>query len=314
MGTQTLETGLSPASIHRLNVFTNGLDLVFSNRYKIRVITEDNITRSLMVEEINNLENGVELLFKYGISLRVISQNSDSSLEVSVPQTIPAVREVILRALPLENFQIVLDEKKGIMLNDGTSSYFLDSPSDLSYSNGSLHISMEERVNVRVGIKDEAPGLGRTAFEWLSEVESTDNSSVIEEYREKAYKGWTSRFDKSSGSLKMPDGGSGFSEKALVYYLGEIYSRNEFNLYAADMLRGAERNSSNLGWFSSPYTGDVVNRTAPLLRDNPARLLQGTNSLSLTGNAELSPYREIRELQTILDNPGETDPILWIEE
>ncbi len=316
MGTRTVETGLSPASIHKLNVFTNGLELAFSNRYRLKVITEDDITRSLMVQEINNLENGVELLFKYGIALRISSQNSDSTVEVSVPQTIPAVKEVVFNAFPNESFQISLEEKKGIMLSDGTSSYFLDSPSDLFYRENSLHVSMKDRVNVKVGLKDEAPGLGRTAFEWLSDEQKAvaDSRTVIEEYRDKAYRGWTQRFDRSSGNLRMPEGAPAFSEQALVYFLSEIYNRNEYSLYAADMLRAAERNSSSLTWFSSPYTGDVVNRTAPLFRNAPSELLQRVNSLPLTGNAELSPYREIRELQSILDNPGETDPVLWIEE
>lgn len=315
-GSRTVETGLSPSSINKLSVFTNGLQIDFSRGKKLQVITEDDIVRELSVLELEVIENGIILHFKYDISLKITSQNSDSSIEVSVPQTIPPVKELIVSAKAQDSFQISQDEQMRIMLSDGTSSYFLDSVSGIEHKNGYLVISMKDHVTSIVSLKDEAPGLGRTAFEWLADNDKSvpNKAQTISDYKDKAYKGWTQRFDKNTGSLKMPEGMPAFSEQALVYYLSEMYSRNEETLYVSDLLKAADKKSSELSWYSSPYTGDVVNRTAALLRTAPSTLLIEINTLDSGENSELSPYKEIMELKEILSDPAVTDPVPWIEE
>lgn len=315
-GTRTVETGLSKGSINKLSVFTNGLQVDFSRRKKLKVITEDDIVRELSVQELEVIENGIILHFKYDISLKIMSLNSDSSIEASVPLTIPAVKELIISASAQDRFQINQDDQNRIMLSDGTSSYFLDSLSGVVYKDKSLIISMQDHVSATVSLKDEAPGLGRTAFEWLADTEKTipEKAETIMKFRDQAYKGWTQRFDKNTGNLKMPEGMPDFSERALVYYLSEMYNRNEETLYASDLLKAADKKSSELTWYSSPFTGDVVNRTAALLRAAPSILLSEIHSLDSGENIEISPYKEIMELNEILSDPAISDPGPWIEE
>lgn len=314
-GSKTVATGLSPGSINKLSVYTNGLQLDFSKRKKLQVITEDNILRELSVQDLEVVENGIILHFKYDINLTVISDNSNSSLLVSVPQTIPPVKELILSASAQESFSISRDEQLRIMLSDGTSSYFLDSMTDIDYLEDSLIISMKDRVSSEISLKDEAPGLGRTVMEWFADPDRIvpNNRETIENYKDKAYNGWTQRFDKNTGNLKMPEGMPEFSEQALVYYLSEMYNRNEETLYASDLIKAAERKSSELTWYSSPYTGDVVNRTAALLRTAPSVLMRDIKALNPGGNREMSPYKEIVELKELLSDPS-VDPVPWIEE
>jgi hypothetical protein len=315
-GTRTAETGLSKGSINNLSVFTNGLQIDFSKRKKLQVITEDDIVRELSVQELEVIENGIILHFKYDISLKILSLNSDSSLEASVPLTIPPVKELIISASAQDSFQINQDEQKRIMLSDGTSSYFLDSMSGVEYRDETLIISMQDHVSATVSLKDEAPGLGRTAFEWLADTEKIipEKAETIMKFKDQAYKGWTQRFDKNTGNLKMPEGIPNFSEKALVYYLSEMYNRNEETLYASDLLKAADKKSSDLTWYSSPFTGDVVIRTAALLRTAPSILLSEIHSVDSGENSEVSPYKEIMELKEILSDPAVSDPVPWIEE
>lgn len=315
-GSRTVASGLNPGSINKLSVYTNGLQVDFSKRKKLQVITEDDIIRELSVQDLEVNENGIILYFKYDISLTFFSNNSDSSLEISVPQTIPPVKELRIRASAQDRFQISNDDQMRIVLSDGTSSYFLDSLTELEYKDGSLIISMKDRIKSNISLKDEAPGLGRTAIEWLAAPDKIlqDSTETIKEFKERAYKGWTQRFDKNTGTLKMPEGMPDFSEQALVYYLSEMYLRNEETIYASDLIKASEKRSSELTWYSSPYTGDVVNRTAALLRTDPAKLFRELDALKIDANRAVSPYKEILQLKEILSDSSIIDPVPWIEE
>jgi len=320
-GTSTSGTGIAPPRISRLAVFTNGLELNFSSRAPLTVITEDGIRRTLFVKNMESGENGITLYFKYDISIRIESEpaGTNSFIEVSVPRTIPPVTELILSARPLESFLLNLDGQSRITLSDGTSTFFLNmTDSDLYDSEKEqLTIRMDNRTISRVALEDEAPGLGRSVREWLTGdeiISSGEEAGILNEFRLKSYNGWKSRFDKNLGQWKMTDGTAGFNEKILVLTLAEAFRRNEQSLVLSDLIKSAERHSTRLTWYSSPYTGDIVNKGAPLLRNDPEQLLAALYALPRKGNPELSPSREISELQSRLDNGASEDIVPWIEE
>ncbi|QEN09118.1 hypothetical protein EXM22_14435 [Oceanispirochaeta crateris] len=317
-GTKTMATAFAPAKISKMAVFTNGLKLNISSSEPMKVITEDDIIRELALESLERTDTGIVLHFKYDISIAIqnMSQSSDSSINIAVPQTIPPIKELRIKALPQESYLLNRDDQDRIILSDGTSTYFMNSSGILDFKDSTLIISMADRVSNTITLEDEAPGLGRSVREWLAEGQKTipSEKETITRFSDKSYSGWKSRFDKTTGNWTMPAGAPMFSEKALVLSLSESYRRGEQTLLSADLLKAAEKNSSVLSWYSSPFTGDIVNKTAPLLRSSYSSLLQGKTSLKVTANPDISPYREILELKKILDDPGISDPVPWIEE
>ncbi len=315
-GKMTIPTGFSPARISRLELSTNGLKVLFRGSRSLTMKTEDGIIRKLTIEDLKEEENAVILSFKYGVFIRVTSLPNKSSIDITVPQTIPPVTELVLDCGPMDNYQISLDEKNRMILSDGTSSFFLNSSGNIRYQKGKLYISMTDRVSHTLALEDKAPGLGRTVREWLANggKDVPGRSEGIRLFSDKAYEGWIKRFDKNSGSWKMPDGGSSFSEKALVLFLSETYRRGEASLLAGDLLKAAEKHNSDLSWYSSPFSGDIVNKSGPILRSGPETLLTREKELKPDANPDLSPYKEILELKRLLDQNVTEETVLWIEE
>ena len=319
-GTMTKSRGITPQRISRLTVISNGLAVNFSVSDPLTMISEDGIKRNLHIQEISRDEDDLLLSFKYDTSVRVHSDpvSNNSSLEFTIPKTLPPVKELQIRTETLQPFQLIPDEENRYMLTDGTSSFFLNMNQDFSFDprNKTLTISMADRTTAILALEDEAPGLGRTVREWLAEEESTEEEykEILALYKTASYNGWKSRFDKNLGTWTLPDGNSSFDEKTLVCEITEALRYGEYSLLLPDLLKAAEKNSSRLSWYSAPFTGDIVNKGAPLLRGNPAQLLKQLNTLQIEGNPEESPYKEILELAAIQNSGEDLDIEAWVEE
>ena len=313
----TIPTGLSPARISRLELSTNGLRVLFRGNRSLTMKTEDGIVRQLGLESLKEEENSITLSFKYGITIKATSLPNKSSIDITVPQTIPPITELSFDCGPMENYQISLDEKNRMILSDGTSSFFLNSSGNIRYQKGELIVSMIDRVSHTLTLEDKAPGLGRTVREWLADSgkEAPNRSESIRQFSDKAYEGWIKRFDKNSGSWEMPDGANSFDEKTLVQSLSEIYRRGEASLLSGDILKAAEKNKNKLSWYSSPFSGDIVNKSGPILRSSPESLLNREKALKLNdANPDQSPYKEILELKKTLEQTATDETVSWIEE
>lgn len=320
-GTMTSGRGIKPSEISHLAVASNGLEMNFSSRAPLSLITEDNIKRDLYLQKVNRVENSLQLEFKYDTFIRFTSDplSNNSSVEFSIPKTVPPVVELQLSTEAYAPFQLTMDDENRYMLTDGTSSFFLDMDQDFKFNPRKkiLTISMKDRTSTTLALEDEAPGLGRTVREWLAEdnqVNSSQYRNIINQYRLLAYNGWKSRFDKNLGEWSLPNGKSQFDEKALVQHISASLKNNEYSMLLPDLLKAAEKNSEKLSWYSAPFTGDIVNKGAPLLRGNPHQLLNNVETLPITGNPESSPYREIMELKALLNDPEAQDYDAWIEE
>ncbi len=317
-GTRTVGSAFSPSRISRMAVFTNGLEMDFYSRDSLKIVTDDGIVRNLELTGIENTGNGVILHFKYDIDIEIGSapQTTNSTIRISVPQTIPPIRELKIRARAQKSYQLSLDEQERLTLSDGTSTFFMNSSGDLDFRNSQLTISMADRVSSSITLEDEAPGLGRSVREWLADDKKTipSEEATIAQFAGKVYSGWKTRFDKNTGNWTMPEGVPAFSESALTQYISESFRRGDQALVVSDLLKAAEKNSSSLSWYSSPFSGDIVNKTAPLLRGEPEPLLTARTSLKLTANPDVSPYREILELKRVLSDPDAKDTVPWIEE
>ena len=319
-GTMTEGRGITPQRISRLTVISNGLAVNFSASAPLTMISEDGIKRNLQIQEISRNEDDLLLSFKYDTFVRVHSDpvSNNSSLEFAIPRTLPPVKELQIRTETLHPFQLIADEENRYMLTDGTSSFFLNMNQDFSFDprNRTLTISMADRTTATLTLEDEAPGLGRTVREWLSEEESTEEEykEILALYKTASYNGWKSRFDKNLGTWTLPDGNSSFDEKTLVCEITEALRYGEYSLLLPDLLKAAEKNSSRLSWYSAPFTGDIVNKGAPLLRGNPAQLLKQLNTFQMEGNPEESPYKEILELAAIQNSGENLDIEAWVEE
>ncbi len=319
-GTMTKGRGIKPQQISKLTVMSNGLAVNFSASAPLTMISEDGIRRNLQIQDISRDENTLLLSFKYDTSIRISSDpvSNDSSLEFTIPKTRPPIKELQIQTDTLQPFQLTADEENRYMLTDGTSSFFLNMNQDFSFNPKSkiLTISMVDRTTATLALEDEAPGLGRTVREWLTKEESTEKEyeELLARFIAASYNGWKSRFDKNLGTWALPDGNSSFDEKILVCEISEALKQGEYSLLLPDLLKAAEKNSSRLSWYSAPFTGDIVNRGAPLLRGNPIQLLRQLNTFQLEGNPEAPPYREILELAALLNNGEELDIEAWVEE
>ena len=320
-GTITVKRGVMPSRISRLNILINGLELKFSSRLPLLMITEDGIKRNLILQEMSRDEDSLLLNFKYDTSIRISSDplSNNSTIEFTVPKTLPPVKELRLHAASLDPFQLSRDDEGRYMLSDGTSTFFLNMDQNFSIGGRGkiLSVSMTDRTSSVLALEDEAPGLGRTVREWLAEkdtISEREYNDFIKLYRADAYKGWKTRFNKNLGDWSFPGSESAFSEMALVHQIGEVLNQKEYTLLMGDLLKAGERHKDQLSWFSAPFTGDIVNKGAPLLRGDPEQLLAGAVSLSLEGNPELSPFKEILELESILINGDQMDYDAWIEE
>ncbi len=320
-GTITRGRGIKPSRITKLVLNSNGLELNFSGRSPLTMITEDGIRRDLSIQEISRDENSLRVQFKYdtAITFKTDPRSSNTSMEFTVPQTRPPVRELQLNARVADLFQLNRDGDSQQILSDGTSSFFLHMDQDftLDEEKNLLTIFMNDRTSTVLMLEDEAPGLGRSIREWLAEnqeITPGNFADSVQNYRTAAYNGFKSRYDYNSGRASLPDGSTEFNETGYVYFISEALRRNEYGVILPDLLGSIEKNSSQFTWYSSPFTGDIVNKGAPILRQDPADLMEKISTLTIQGNPEESPYKEVYALQKMLREKEEEDYEAWIEE
>ncbi|OQY33264.1 MAG: hypothetical protein B6241_08315 [Spirochaetaceae bacterium 4572_59] len=320
-GTITSGRGLKPSKISQLSLKSNGLEMNFSSRSPLSLITEDNIKRNLYLQKINRVENSLQLEFKYDTFIRFTSDplSNNCSVDFSIPKTLPPVKEIQLSTEAYAPFQMTRDDENRYMLTDGTSSFFLDMDQEFKFNprNKILTISMKNRTSTTLALEDKAPGLGRTVREWLAEEKQINDSqykNIINKYRLLAYRGWKSRFDKNLGEWSLPNGKFQFEEGTLIQHISASLKNNEYSIVLPDLLKAAEKNNAKLTWYSALFTGNIINKGAPLLRGDPQQLLSNVVNLPIEGNPESSPYREIMELKALLSDPEAQDYDAWIEE
>ena len=320
-GTVTRGRGIRQPRITKLNLDSNGLALRFSGRKPLTIITSDGIKRDLLIQELSRDKNSLQLQFKYDTNLTLTTDpvSSNSSIEISVPQTRPPVQEIQLHTEIIAPFQLNRESENQLILSDGTSSFFLNIDQDftLDETKHILSIYMNDRTSAVLMLEDEAPGLGRSVREWLAEksdITQRDYEAQIEEFRSLVYEGMKSRFDYTTGQFTLPDETREFSEYSYVSFISETLRRDDYSVLLQDLLSSRDRNSSSLTWYSAPFTGDIVNKGAPILRQNTADLMSRLTAFSLDGNPEVSPNREILFLQNMLNEKENNDFEAWIEE
>ena len=320
-GTVTKGRGLRAPRITDLSLDSNGLGLNFSGRKPLTMITADGIRRELSIQEISRDENALRLLFKYDTVLTLTTDpvSSNSSIEISVPQTRPPVTELQLHTEIMSPFELNREGEDQLILSDGTSSFFLNMDQDfqLDEEKNLLSIFMNERTTALLMLEDEAPGLGRSVREWL-----TENPEISEEaflahlnsYRTDVYNGFKLRYDFTSGEFSLPDETKEFNEYSYVSFISETLRRDDYSVILQDLLGSKERNNSLLSWYSAPFTGDIVNKGAPVLRQNITTLMNRVASFTLERNPEISPNTEVLSLQRMLNEKADQDYEAWIEE
>ena len=320
-GTLTKGRGITPSRVSKLNFISNGLKFHFSFFAPLTMITQDGIERKLQVQSISRDGNALRIQFKYDTAVLLTSDplSNNSKIEFSVPRTLPPVTELKLQASPQPPFILNSDKENRRTLSDGTSTYFLNMDQEFSLNpeKGILQIFMDDRTSTTLALEDEAPGLGRSVREWLGEKEQIGDKTfqdASKTYITLAYEGLKSRYDKNLGKWLLPDGKLEFKEQTLVSLISESLRRSETSLILPDLLNGAERNGTSLTWYSSLFTGDIVNKGAPLLRGNPSALMKNFNLFTVNGNPDTSPYKEIIELETMLNGEDQQDYEAWIEE
>lgn len=85
-----------------------------------------------------------------------------------------------------------------------------------------------------------------------------DMETIIDDFVAAAYQGWSDgRYVGSSATWRTPDGTSAFSEKTLVAYLAEAWSRGEYERAFAEMRRAADLHAPKIGLLASVYIGSL---------------------------------------------------------
>lgn len=138
-----------------------------------------------------------------------------------------------------------------------------------------------------------------------------DMETIIDEFVAAAYEGWSNgRYASSSGTWRTPDGTSAFSEKTLVAYLAEAWSRDEYERAFAEMRRAADLHPDELGLLSAVYVGsldrartqfiaadaDLAERVRDLLQAGDARLFETPDLFQFAaGHVGLDLYEALLE-------------------
>ena len=85
-----------------------------------------------------------------------------------------------------------------------------------------------------------------------------DFETRINDYMDGAYRGWrTERFNSASGTWKMRDGSTQFSEAILTACLCEAWLRDDYAATLIAMRRAADLNSDHVGLLSAPFLGEL---------------------------------------------------------
>ncbi len=290
---------LAPSRISKLQITSNGLCLNFADQ-DFQIITEDGISRSPRLNSLQSGDNQGELFFNYGLTLKFKSLPQNTSMDIKIPQTLPPIKELRIKAEVLQNFQQMEGEKGEISFSDGISTFFLTSDAPVQLERGKLIISMKDRTRGKLSLNANAPGLGRPIAEWLAQKEQDQpllKEKILENFTRKVYAGWKNRFEPGPGTWKQPDKDSNFNEKTMVLFLSEAYRQGEKASLKARILDAGYKHSNSLSWYSSPFSGDIIRKTAPFLSTRPENLLAQKKALAFQSAPETTPCQELLELK-----------------
>lgn len=119
-------------------------------------------------------------------------------------------------------------------------------------STGSQLIRYAERITEQVDVVATAFGEGQR------QISDGFYQDAIDTFIETSYRGWAqSRFNGGSGTWRMRDGASRFSEEILTAYLAEAWSRNEYIPAFNQMRRAADLHPTEVGLLSAPFLGNL---------------------------------------------------------
>jgi len=95
---------------------------------------------------------------------------------------------------------------------------------------------------------------------------------TIGDFFDAAYFGWsTERFNGGSGTWRMRDGGTRFSEEILTSYLAEAWRRNEYTPAFNQMRRAADLHPDQIGYRSAVFLGNLRNVSAVFNEEDARR-------------------------------------------
>ncbi len=309
-GRKSMGTLLSPSRFTSFEVYTNGLDIDFSRHRLLTMVTEDGIARTAPLERVVETQRGFTLYFKYNIRMDVENQppGDDAQLLFTVPSTTPPVKSLNFWISSHGGYNLQKDKKGQISFTHTKEDkvYYMDSSEAVTLEKGRLSLNVTDQA--RIALRSSTPLLANTVVQWLESNGPTtvQRGTALASYKFLAYQGWKERYSVINGSWKNRP----FSERGFTHYLSEAYRQGEYRTLAPDLVKSALMNPSQLSWYSSPFTGNIIRQGQEIIWGDIETLLWEKQNFMEITTPTASPYKEYL---TLLELPfTESSTLQWV--
>ena len=270
-------------TVRGLNVEFNGLAFEFQDERGLVVQTAD-LLLEVPVHGFVQVDSGFVVEFAGGFLLS-FAVAEDPVPEVQLILTVPdgaiTVGETSIQSSDIVQLVIPFrfvgnavpdgpDRASFVTVARGADDFFFTAPPDALIDPTNEKILLKPAASGRaIRYVEAVAGDPGTVLGWFAgggyDMSSAEYERAVEQYVNAAYAGWTSgRYNASSLTWDGPSGFAEFSERTLVAYLAEAWSRDDYDSAFAEMRRAADLHPESLGLLSSVYLGNVAEIAAEL--------------------------------------------------
>lgn len=283
----SLQVTRGEQGISQLDVQYEGLNFPFFSRSSIQVVGPAQDIRRLRVTGYNTLDDGFTVLFQEGFQIQFITQG-DRELRIipSIPETLQPVAEIIIPVNLIDGSQVEQTDNLAVLsIDTGSDVFLLTLPprAVLNADRGTLtlpgNVGRQTIRYVRTEriASSEQETVEETALPWYEseEIRVSEESYTADvgSYIDTAYTGWrTTRFDAGTSTWRRPNDSPQFNEQALISYLAESWSRNDYTAAFNSMRTAADRHPDAVSYRSSVFLGNLRENRAAMEEQDQQRV------------------------------------------
>ncbi|MCK5735831.1 MAG: hypothetical protein KAH21_05100, partial [Spirochaetaceae bacterium] len=261
-GRSSVGTSLSDPQIRQLRIQSNGIELVFRNRDKAVLITDDGIRHSLDITGWETEEGAIRVIFSEDTALKIVSNTHEGNLSIipEIPTTIPPVRSLEIPFKPGEKVEISVrqDHPGTLSIISPDMEYIASLPSDSTWNavQKRLNLVVLNKADPNLEISDDHRGGGLNAEEWYNQGSAPSPdvyNNAVETWLSASRNNWKTRLEIKSTIQ--------WDNNMAAAVLADAVSRKVLPSQLTTLLSQAEKTPKDIGWLPSPYLGNIVNQS-----------------------------------------------------
>lgn len=293
-GQSTKGSMFKPSEIKKLSIYVNGMSFPFSSKNVIEAHTADNILHRASLLNYSSDSEGFTLYFENDIKLVFSTDFADNkiSIRTELPETVPPIIDITIPFKEVRGFTLGFTEEDNTpVISNGETNFFIALTNEykLDSQSDNITILVPDNTPVTFMIQDTLVGKGRTAEQWYDQNDTdltAEYDSVVSNYVNNAFFGWSSRFNSKTGMWTDGEGNQKFDETTATSYLSESLVRGSYRT-SASLIRTASVNlESELTAQTAPYLGNIVIKGSELINSQKFRKNQ-IQTLINSGSREL---------------------------